>query len=138
MRLAIDRPELVAGLLLIAPSIDPGLERHRWYNIAGATRIVQWFLPIDWTVSNRELWPLKSELTAMLPMWKSIRCPTIVVQGLADDLVPPANADFAEQRLPRDRIRVDRYSNETHFILWKKPETVKAPLLELLAGAGGS
>ena len=132
-RLAIDRPDLVAALVLVAPSIDPELERRRWYNIAGATRVVQWFLPIAWTVSNRELWPLESELREMLPRWPEIQCPVIIVQGLEDDLVPAANADFAERQLPRGSVRVDRYPDEGHFILWQKPETVSRPVLELLA-----
>ncbi|MEO7794018.1 MAG: alpha/beta hydrolase [Thermoanaerobaculia bacterium] len=134
-RLAMDRPDLVGGLLLIAPSIDPAEERHRWYNVAGATLVVQWFLPIDWKISNRELWPLKKELQAMLPLWATIRCPTVVVQGLMDDLVPPGNADFAERHLAPGRIRVERYPGENHFILWKRPETITRPLLELLASA---
>lgn len=135
-RLAMDRPDLVAGLLLVAPSIDPAEERHRWYNVAGAMQVVQWFLPIDWTISNRELWPLRQELEAMLPRWAEVRCPTIVVQGLDDDLVPPANADFAERRLAGARVRIDRYPDESHFILWQRPETVQRPLLELLAATG--
>jgi pimeloyl-ACP methyl ester carboxylesterase len=133
VRLAIDRPDLVAALVLVAPSIDPALERRRWYNHAGATRVVQWFLPIDWTISNRELWPLESELREMLPRWPEIRCPVIVVQGLADDLVPAANADFAERQLSQGSVRVDRYPDEGHFLLWQKPETVRRPVLELLA-----
>lgn len=136
VRLAIDRPDLVAALVLVAPSIDPALERRRWYNIAGATRVVQWFLPIDWTISNRELWPLQSELRAMLPRWPEIRCPAIVVQGLDDDLVPAANALFAERQLSRGGVRVDRYSDAGHFLLWQRPETVRQPVLELLARPG--
>ncbi len=137
-RLAIDRPDLVAALLLVAPSIDPALERRRWYNVAAATRVVQWFLPIDWTVSNRELWPLESELREMLPRWPEIRCPVIVVQGLADDLVPAANADFAERQLSPGSLRVDRHPDEGHFLLWQRPETVRRPLLELLARSGSA
>ncbi len=136
VRLAIDRPELVAALVLVAPSIDPALERRRWYNFAAATRVVQWFLPIDWTVSNRELWPLESELKTMLPRWPEIRCPVIVVQGLEDDLVPAANADFAERQLPAGGVRVDRYPDAGHFLLWQRPETVRRPVLELLARPG--
>jgi pimeloyl-ACP methyl ester carboxylesterase len=61
-RIAVDHPQLAAGLLFIAPSIDPALEKRRWYNVFGAMRVVQWFLPVDWITSNREIWPLKSEL----------------------------------------------------------------------------
>jgi pimeloyl-ACP methyl ester carboxylesterase len=137
-RLAMDRPDLVAGLLLIAPSIDPAEERHRWYNVAAATVVVQWFLPTDWTTSNRELWPLKRELTAMLPLWSQVRCPVTVVQGLADDLVPAGNSDFAERELPPGRVRIERYPGEDHFILWKRPAAVREPLIALLAGATGA
>jgi pimeloyl-ACP methyl ester carboxylesterase len=134
VRLAIDRPDLVDGLLLVAPSIDPQLERRRWYNVAAATWVVQWFLPQDWVVSNRELWPLRRELATMLPGRATVRCPTVVVQGMEDHLVPAANADFAAKMLPAD-IRVDRHPEGTHFILWQQPESVRTPLLELLSRA---
>lgn len=133
-RLAMDRPDLVSGLLMIAPSIDPDLERHHWYNVAGATMMVQWFLPVDWIVSNRELWPLRAELRRMLPGWKDLRCRTIVIQGTADDLVPPANADFAERMAPKDRLEVRRFDKIGHFILWQRPELVRQAIEELLAG----
>ena len=72
----------------------------------------------------------------MLPRWPEIRCPVIVVQGLEDDIVPAANADFAESRLSRGGVRVDRYPGDGHSILWQKPETVSRPVLELLARPG--
>lgn len=134
-RLAMDRPDLVSGLLMIAPSIDPDLERHRWYNVAGSTMMVQWFLPVDWIVSNRELWPLRAELRQMLPGWKDLRCRTIVIQGTADDLVPPANADFAERLVPKERLEVRRFDKIGHFILWQRPELVRQAIEELLLGA---
>lgn len=134
VRLAMDRPDLVRALLLVAPSIDPALERHRWYNVAGAMLAVQWFLPVDWTTSNRELWPLRGELEAMMPLWATIDCPVLVVQGEKDDLVPPANADLAASKLAHlgDRVEIRRHPGMGHFILWQKPETVTDPLLEFL------
>lgn len=133
-RLAMDRPDLVAGLVLVAPSIDPGLEKRRWYNVAASLLVVQWFLPVDWTTSNRELWPLKGELTQMTPKWEAIAVPVVVVQGDQDDLVPPANADFAEKMAP-SRVEVHRVPGENHFVLWSKPETVTGPILDLLERA---
>jgi pimeloyl-ACP methyl ester carboxylesterase len=131
-RLAVDRPDLSGGLLLIAPSIDPALERHHWYNVAGSLRLVQWFVPVDWIVSNRELWPLRRELRELLPLWSRVRCPVVVIQGGADELVPAANADFAERVLAGHALDVRRYPGESHFILWERPELVKSALLDLL------
>jgi pimeloyl-ACP methyl ester carboxylesterase len=131
-RLAADRPELVAGLVLVAPSIDPALERWRWYNVAASWRVVQWLLPVDWVTSNRELAPLAAELERLRPLWSRIEVPVVVVQGGRDELVPAANADFAERVLPADRLEVRRHSEDGHFILWQRPETVREPILRLL------
>lgn len=132
VKLAMDRPDLVGALLLVAPSIDPALEERRWYNVAGSLRVVQWFLPVDWIASNRELWPLKEELEAMLPAWGALEVPVVVVQGGKDNLVPAANADFAA-RVLEGRADIRRHPDDGHFLLWQKPETVTGPLLELLA-----
>lgn len=132
-RLAVDSPELVRGLLLIAPSVDPELERRRWYNVAGSWRAVQLLLPVDWVVSNRELWPLRGELEALAPEWRRIRCPMFVLQGLDDRLVPPANADFVERLVPPDRLEVIRVAEAGHFLLWQRPALVRDALLARLA-----
>jgi pimeloyl-ACP methyl ester carboxylesterase len=131
-RLAADRPELVAGLVLVAPSIDPALERWRWYNVAASWRVVQWLLPVDWVTSNRELAPLAGELERLRPLWHRIAAPVVVVQGGRDELVPAANADFAERVLPAPRLEVRRHPEDGHFILWQRPETVRGPILDLL------
>lgn len=136
VRLAMDRPDLVASLLLIAPSVDPELERRRWFNVAGSWRLIQLLLPIDWVVSNRELWPLREELETMTPRWSEIRCPVRLVQGTDDRLVPAANADFVERVLAGRDLVVRRYPGAGHFLLWERPETVTSPLLGLLRPRG--
>ena len=85
--------------MLVAPSIDPALEVHRWYNDLASWRVVEWLLPPDMVTSNRELWPLQAELEKLSPRWREIRVPVIVIQGGEDGLVDPANADFAERML---------------------------------------
>lgn len=132
VQLALDRPDLVAALLLVAPSIDPELERRRWYNVAASWRPVQWLLPTDWVVSNRELWPLRAELERLRPRWRSLAVPVVVVQGEADRLVPPANAEYARRMLPAERLEVRLYPGEGHFILWERPALVREALLELI------
>ena len=131
-RMAIDFPERVAGLLLVAPSIDPALERHRWYNVAGSLVVVQWFLPVDWVVSNREIWPLKRELQGLATRLGEIRVPTVVLQGDDDDLVPPANADYVERAFTGARVELRRIPGAGHFVLWQQPELVRDAVGDLL------
>ena len=138
-RLAVDRPDLVAALVLVAPSIDPDLERHRWYNVAGSWRLVQLFLSGDMVTSNRELWPLRGELGALTPGLAEVTVPVTVIQGDDDDLVPPANADFVRRAFSKVTVEVRRVPDEGHFVLWTRPELIRDALLDRLGEmAGGS
>jgi pimeloyl-ACP methyl ester carboxylesterase len=132
VRLAIDRPELVAGLVLVAPSIAPELEHRRWYNVAGSLRLIQLFLPTDWVTSNRELWPLREELRELLPRWRELGVATIVVQGEKDDLVDPETADFAQDVIPGPLADIRRIPDYGHFVLWQRPDLVRRAILDAL------
>jgi len=131
-RIAIDFPQQVSGLLLVAPSIDPQLERHRWYNVAGSLRAVQWFLPVDLITSNREIWPLRPELEALAARAPEVRAPTLVLQGDEDDLVPPANAGFVARAFKGAAVEVRMLPGASHFVLWEDPAVVRDALLDLL------
>ncbi|MEQ8473848.1 MAG: alpha/beta hydrolase [Marinoscillum sp.] len=126
-RVAMDFPDQVQSMILIAPSIYPAMERYEWYRTWIDTRVGGWFTPQDFWVSNEEILPLKEELRLMLPMWKKISVPTVVIQGTEDDLVPKENAEFA-RRMIRDTLIDIRYLNEVnHFIPWSHPaEVIKA------------
>jgi len=132
-RLAIDRPDLVRGLLLVAPSIDPALEERRWFNVVGSLRAVQWFLPVDWITSNREIWPLRAELERLAPRLAEIRVPVVVVQGEKDELVPAANAEFVARRFTAAVVEVERVPELGHFLLWQRPRLVLDAIARLLA-----
>ena len=94
-RMAMDHPDLIQALLIIAGSVSPELEKPAWYNRVASWSLVHWLLPRDIQTSNREILPLRAELEAMSPiLWKKIKGPVTVIHGQADSLVPPANVDF--------------------------------------------
>ncbi len=138
-RMAMDYPDLVDGLILIAASIDPDLEPNEtWFRAPLATPFLSWVLPRSFRASNEELYHTKPELVKMLPLWKKITCPVIVIQGGKDFLVPAANADFARKMLvnaPTDYVLVEKMN---HFVPWSDPQLIRDAILKMLAEKGPS
>lgn len=125
-RFAMDYPELTQGLVLVAPSIDPALERTKWYQIPADWRLLSWLVPTTLRVTNREILPLKRELELMTPLWSSIQAPVTVIQGDKDRLVPRENADFAARMLAGKPLEMVRIAEMDHFVPWTHPQLITA------------
>ncbi|MEO1234917.1 MAG: alpha/beta fold hydrolase [Myxococcota bacterium] len=134
-RLAMLFPDLVKGLLLIAPSVDPELEETKWFQRLALWPGVRALVPPDLEVCNLEILPLETQLESIEPGWAKLRVPTVVLQGTVDTLVPPGNGAFIEARLPgADVIFLEGVD---HFIPWSKPELVRRHVRALALGDGG-
>lgn len=131
VRMAMDFPGKIAALVLVAPSLDPDLERPRWYNKVADYTVVSWLLPTELVLANREVMALPDELEEMLPFWNTLDLPITVIQGERDKLVHRDNADFAEKMVARG-LRVVRLKEAGHFVLWKQPELIKNEIFYLL------
>lgn len=131
-RLAMDYPQWVGGLILVAPSIDPALEKFEWYRHVGKLAPIRVLLPVELDVSNREILPLRGELTELLPRWLAIRVPVTVIQGEDDDLVPAGNATFARRVLVNAPLTVQLIPGMNHFIPWRRPDLIRAAILRHL------
>ena len=132
-RMAMDYPDLVDGLIIVAGSIDPELEpNERWFRVPLATPFFSWLMPLSFKASNDEILETKKELELMLPLWKNIKCPVIILQGAKDKLVPPGNADFAKRMLTNAPVTVLLREDVNHFIPWTHPEMIQQAILQLL------
>ncbi len=132
VRMAVDHPHKVDGLILVAPSISPELEVHRWYNKAADNGFVRLFLPGALKTSNDEIMPLRGELEAMEPLLPLLRIPVIVIQGEQDTLVPPGNADYVKNTFAHSAVEVYMHPELNHFIPWTRPDLIKDAILKLL------
>ncbi|QOI98382.1 MAG: alpha/beta hydrolase [Flammeovirgaceae bacterium] len=131
-RMAIDYPELVDGLILVAPSIDPELEPNEtWWRAPFASPFLSWVLPRSLRASNEEIYQLKPQLENMVTEWANITCPVIVIQGEKDSLVAPGNADFAKAKLVHAPIEIIRKPDMNHFVPWTNPEIISEAILKL-------
>jgi pimeloyl-ACP methyl ester carboxylesterase len=134
-RMAMAYPELVDGLIIVAGSIDPALEPNEtWFRAPLATPFLSWILPRSFRASNEEIYQLKPELQEMLPYWKNITCPVIVIQGKKDELVPYENIHFAEKMLVNARLEFMINEDMNHFVPWSNPEMIREAVLKMVVG----
>jgi len=131
-RVAMDYPEVVDGLIMVAPSIDPTLEPNEWFRAPLATPFLRWILPRSFRASNDEIYQLKPELENMLPLWSQVGAPTIVIQGKKDRFVPYANAFFAKEKMVNASVTLVVVDTMDHFVPWSHPELINAAIADLI------
>lgn len=131
-RVAMDYPELIDGLIMVAPSIDPTLEPHEWFRAPLATPFLNWILPRSFRASNDEIYQLKPELENMIPLWSRIVAPTIVIQGKKDRLVRYENAFFAKEKMVNASVTLVLIDTMDHFVPWSNPELINSAIIEMI------
>ncbi len=133
-RMAMDYPELVDNLIIVAGSIAPDLEpNEKWFRVPMDFMPISILVPASFRASNHEILYLKPELEKMLPLWKNIHQSVIVIQGGKDFLVNPKNADFAEKMLVNAKsLKIIKVDTMNHFVPWSHPELIKKAIIESL------
>lgn len=131
VRAAIDEPELIDGIIIIAGSIDPELEETKWYQIPVQYKLLSWILPRDIYATNEEILALKDELVDMSSKWDKITQPVSVIQGGKDVLVPAENANYAQKMLINTNPSMVLIPEMNHFVPWTNPELIKREILRI-------
>lgn len=132
-KMAMEYPDLVDGLIIVAGSIDPELEPNEtWFRAPLATPFLSWILPRSLRAANEEIYQLKPELEEMLPYWKNITCPVIVIQGKVDELVPFENVTFAKKMLVNAPVEYVIKEDMNHFVPWSNPELIREAVLKMV------
>jgi len=131
-RLTMDHPDLVDGLILVAPCLAPGEEK-----IFGISPLIEhpflnWGVPRIFKAANTEKLHHKAELTKMLPYWKNIRVPVMYMQGAKDMLVYTSNADFAcRQLINAPFLDIQFFKGRPHFIPIAERPAIRKKILEM-------
>lgn len=124
VKMAMDYPDQVDAIIILAGSVSPDLEPEYWFQKPIASKWIRWMVPTALRVSNDEIIPLKSELEKMLPDWSKITIPIIVLHGTKDGLVPKENADFIKKMAVHAHVKIRMLDGMSHLFPFTHPHFV--------------
>lgn len=129
LQMAIDYPDAVSGIVMLAAAIDPDLHASRWYHRFAKSFLVRWAIPHDLKVANKEMVRLKTDLQKQSLSLSDVSTPMTFVQGAKDWLVPKENIRYGQQNLTNSPIAVIELKKEGHFLPWNQYFLVKQTIL---------
>ncbi len=125
VRAAIDFPNRVAGIVVVAGALSPALEETKWYQHVARWAPFRWLVPESLDVCNREIMALKGELESMDGEWSKIKAPVYLLHGDKDPLVPVGNVAFAQARLGQSVRHEEKIvAGMNHFVPWEHPDRI--------------
>lgn len=128
---AVDSPDLVAALVIVAGSLDPAQENVPFYQYVGDTWPISAILPRWLRNTNRELLVLEPQLAALAPRLATIKIPVTIVHGTDDDLVPFANVAFMKKHMTGTKaMDVTVLDGLNHFLPWNSKQAVDKAIMK--------
>lgn len=128
-QVAVDDPDLVAALVILAGSLDPAQENVPLIQYVGDTWPISALLPRALRNANREIIALKPQLEALSARLNEIKIPVTIVHGTKDDLVPYANVAFIKTHMTHTKgMDVTTIEGQNHFLPWNSKPQVEAAI----------
>lgn len=130
---ALMYPDLVDGLIMLAPAIDPENEKVVKSAWLGHNPPFRWLIPRSWRVASDEKITHVAELKKMCDDWAQIKVPILYIQGEKDSLVPYANMSFAKEMIDSLYLKTISIPEEDHFLPWSQTSLIAASIEEMIA-----
>ena len=129
VQMALDYPDHVSGLVMLAGAIDPVLQKSRWYHHLGNTWLGRAVIPTALDVTTKEMLSLPHELRKQQDRLATLDLPITVIQGEDDWLVPAGNAGYARDNFRAADLDVVVLNKQGHFLPWEQYDLVKTHIL---------
>jgi pimeloyl-ACP methyl ester carboxylesterase len=131
-RMVMDYPNIVQGLVLVAPSLGPGLEKMYWVTPLLTKGVFSKIISKEYQSASIEKMHHKKELEKMLPLWKKIDVPVFYLQSANDGVVYSSNADFAKKHLVNaPLLKIHLFKGRKHNIDSKHHLAIRYKIIEL-------
>ena len=117
-------PDKIAGIVIIAGSVSPDLDKQKPLFRFFHPRPWRWLVPRGLNKANDEVIALEEESRSFPLLWQNIRCPVIVVHGSKDPLVSVDNTIYMQEKMINAQLDITVLEGANHFLIWNKEEEV--------------
>lgn len=132
LRAAVEFPERIAGIVLVAGACDANMKDSQWFRKGVEALGVA--VPESWSHANRELLALTDENRAMEPLLDRVRCPVVVIHGTWDPVCPfEGTAAYLRSHLTgASELRIVEVDRALHNLHISHADTVMHEVLRLI------
>ncbi|MCI5071892.1 alpha/beta hydrolase [bacterium] len=117
-------------LYFLAASLDPNLEKTKWFQYPAQWQVFQWFIPKPLIHCNEEILHLKQDLVSMKPELKQLAKKNILIlHGKKDNLVPVENVTYMQKHMSVPNANITLLDDTNHFIPWSNHDLIVKTLL---------
>lgn len=129
-KLAVDYPNYVKAVVVLAGDLDPVLSEARWFN-----DVLDWvpdfLLPNMWLNSNNEVLAIRPSLENLQAQFAAITMPITILQGTDDTLVRPGSATKAPEIFKSSKVEVIMLEGASHIINLTHVDDVKKAIYKI-------
>ncbi len=123
---ALDYPDKIAAIIIVAGALDPDLEKIVSVQYLGRIWPFSAILPRQIRNANIELIELKEELITLKTRLPELKTPTVILHGTEDNLVPYENVAFMKSHFTSvEKLEIITLENKGHFLPWDSAEELK-------------
>ena len=131
--LSMRYPDEVSHLVMLAAAIDPEKEKFWWFHKYIRRGPVHWFLPRFLKSATDEKFAHRKELALLHQRWAQLQVPATIVQGGADNIVDPANFEYAKKQLAGKNAEFVYIPEAGHMLRFRQSALIREILLKRIS-----
>ena len=132
LELAIEHPDKIDGVILLAPTLFGELEKIFWFNRPANRPWLQPFIPRGLRAANEEKWAHLDELDLLNEKMSDYTGHVTFIHGTKDSLVPTENSTMAIEVMKLAKNRLIILDGEDHFIPWSRETLVTDEIVRMI------
>ena len=138
VRIAMDYPDLVDGIVLQSASTAPGEEKIYPISYPTSKAPLSWLVPSSIQMANYEKLSHQLELEKMALLWDKVIAPVIILHGTDDDLIYPSNAEFTREHLVNSPfVELIWAEGKGHNLSWSRRDLLLESIARMVKMTSG-